>query len=38
VDWISLDVIEALWWADIVSQSTNWCAVSWHIIVLPFTE
>jgi len=38
MDWILLDIIKALGWADIVSESTNWCLMSSHIIVLPLSE
>ena len=38
VNWVFLNVIEALRRADVVSQTTNWCLVTSHIIVLPLAE
>lgn len=38
MNWILLDVIEALRRTDIVSKSTNWCLMTSHIIVLPFAK
>ena len=38
MNWILLDIIEALRRTDIVSKSTNWCLMTSHIIVLPFAK
>jgi len=38
VDWVLLDVIKALWRTDVVCKSTNWCLMSSHVVVLPFSE
>jgi len=38
VDWISLNIIQALGRTDVVSKTTDWGRVSRHISVLPFTE
>jgi len=38
VDWVTLDVVQALWWADVVSESTDWCLMSSHVVVLPFSK
>ena len=36
--WVSLNIIQALWRADVIGQSTDWSSVSSHIIVLPLPE
>ena len=38
MSWVSLNVIKALWWRDIVRKSTNWCLMTSHIIILPLSE
>ena len=38
MDWVLLDVIQALWWADVVSESADWSSVSSHVVVLPLSE
>lgn len=38
MDWVFLNVIETLRRADIVSQTTNRCLMSSHIVVLPLTK
>jgi hypothetical protein len=38
MNWILLNVIQALWWADVVCEAANWCLMSSHIIVLPLAK
>lgn len=38
MDWISLDVIQALWWTNVVGKTSNWGSVSSHVIILPFSK
>ena len=33
-----MDVIQRLWWANIVGKSSDWGSVSSHVIILPFSE
>ena len=33
-----MDIIHALRWTDVVSKSSNWCGVTSHVIVLPFSK
>ncbi len=38
MDWVSLDVIHTLGWADVVRKSSNRGSVSSHVIVLPLSK
>lgn len=38
VDWVLLDVVQALGWTDVVSESTDGGGVSSHVVVLPLSE
>ena len=38
VDWVLLDVVEALWRADVVGQATDWVLVTSHVVVLPLAK
>lgn len=38
MDWVTLDVIQALWRTDVVSESTDWCLMPSHVVVLPFSK
>ena len=38
VDWVSHDVMHRLWWGDVIGKSSNWCLMSSHVIILPFSK
>ena len=38
MNWITLDVIHALWWTDVVSETSDWCGMSSHIVILPLSK
>jgi len=38
VNWISLNVVQALWWRNVVGKSANWCGMTSHVIILPLSE
>lgn len=38
VDWVLLDVIQTLRWADVVREATDGSLVASHVIVLPFAK
>ena len=38
MDWVLLNIVEALWWADVVGKAANWLLVTGHVIVLPLSK
>lgn len=38
MNWISLNVVQALWWRNVVGKSANWCGMTSHVIILPLSE
>lgn len=36
--WVSLNIIQTLWWTDVVSKSSNWRLMTSHVIILPLSE
>lgn len=38
MDWVLLNIIKALWRTDVVCESTDWCLMASHVIVLPLSE
>ena len=38
MDWVLLNIVEALGWADVVSEAADWCLMPSHIIILPLSK
>ena len=38
MDWVLLNIVEALWWADVVGKAANGLLVTGHVIVLPLSK
>lgn len=38
MNWILLNIIEALWRTNVISKSANWCLMTSHVVILPFAK
>lgn len=38
MEWVTLEIEEVSWWADVVSQTTNRSGVTSHVILLPLSK